>query len=188
VSPLTASPNGLAPFKTSELIMTKDDTVKSVNVLAGWLFNRLDSAEPRIRVTQSLGGAIRAVVHELQTCKTINARPAYYSEIMNSIMWSVSPPDAPLCGLKSLLFLGELTEAAYKYDVAKISIDRAVEMLIDCWDERGLLFHLSGDRCRIISTPEFEQRCGFSVRVRLKSVTEHADAVWQLDDLAHGAC
>jgi hypothetical protein len=163
--------------------MKQDDTTTSVYALAEWLFGRLDTTEPRICVDPVLMASVHAMAHELKTRKSIDARPAYYSGILSRIVWGKPPRKAPRCGLSALLFLGELSEAAYKYDVPKVSVDRAVEMLIDSWNKGGLHYESSKGRWRIVSTPEFEEQWDFRVRIRLKSVVDVEDAIWQLNDL-----
>jgi hypothetical protein len=84
------------------------------------------------------------------------------------------------------MFLGELTQAANKYERSRIPTARAVEMLMHYFSEGGLQFQSRDGRYRIVSNPEFEKQWGFGVRVRLRPLSRYVESVWQLDDLRDG--
>jgi hypothetical protein len=166
--------------------MPKKKVFRTPNELAVWLYKQLDATEPRVCVDPSVFSSVRGMLRELKKGEDVYARSAYYSEVMIHIVWVDPPEGAPRCGVKALMFLGELTQAADKYELSKIPTARAVQLLMDFYSGDGLQLQSREGRYRVVSNPEFEKRWGFGVRVRLDSLSRHVERAWQLDDLRDG--
>jgi hypothetical protein len=153
------------------------------NELANWLVQRFDATEPRVQVDSSIAAAKQELLDDTRLKKAVYARPAYVGEILWGIHWKDAPPDAEWCGVKLLSFMGEMAHAAHKYDVDKIPLLRVIEMLMYCYHGGDLRLRCEDKQRWIQSRPEFSEKFGFRVRVRVPRCNRLADSTFELDDL-----
>jgi hypothetical protein len=155
-----------------------------------WLFEELDRSYPRIPVSAMVDGALNGLLESVEGSDCIDYRPAYFHEIFAVVSRKKIPSNAPLRGLKLLMFVGRLSAEMERIGgFVEVPRNWAAAMMLEDSGYLGSGLEYTSGRHRLRSTAEFTREHRVQVNVKLPRRYPIVDSAWELiENIKSGIC